>query len=453
MTRYIRSVKQKLQTKINKILPDDRIKVLNDKVTIDGKILFSYSDKSIKYSKLRYYERNKEDVVGDNFSLTILLTHENLRILNPSMYNPPSSASIVFGMFRSISPNVDALVIGSNDNKIEDNTIYITYDLFKKLIIINSEEGADKKLKVKSRISPFLKNYYSLEIEIPELKRDYSVLLDEAIINGKISQEDIIKMTDGLNTSQNREIVIEQQITKQAQWLLDSMQLIIDEENLTTPTARELGNKFFGFTKNSIKGPEDLMEKILTKYGQNIIFGVPKLINVSKYIKSKEDGVSNSQVDIFLINNLSDIEIVELKRTDKPLLEFDSRRNKFHISKDLSMAVSQCERYISALYKENDKEYTIGNKTIREYLESQVGGIIQLNICRPTSLVVMGSIQRISKPYEKLTKNIRDKITKKSYNSNSTRAYKEIKSAYKNVQITTYSELIEGARLRAQNVD
>ena len=65
----------------------------------------------------------------------------------------------------------------------------------------------------------------------------------------------------------------------------------------------------------------------------------------------------------------------------------------------------------------------------------------------------MGSIQRISRPYEKLPKKIRDKITKKSYNLNSTRAYKEIKSAYKNVQITTYSELIEGARLRAQNID
>jgi hypothetical protein len=41
-------------------------------------------------------------------------------------------------------------------------------------------------------------------------------------------------------------------------------------------------------------------------------------------------------------------------------------------------------------------------------------------------------------------------VTKKSYDKNAEQAYQELKGSYRNIQVTTYSELIDTARLRLQ---
>ena len=225
---------------------------------------------------------------------------------------------------------------------------------------------------------------------------------------------------------------------------------IIDEPHFTKTKAKNLGNSIFGFSKISISGPESLMEKILTKYGQNIIFGVQALLNTKKYVISSQ-GHSKSQFDLLLINTLSDIEIVELKRPDEVLLDYDASRGKFYPSKTLGMATAQSERYISALYKENDPDLKIEGKTIRDFIYSQIGGTVTLSICRPKALIVIGTIQKIVKPYSELPEKLKTKVTKVNYKKNAEDAYKEIKASFKNIDITTYTELVEGARLRLQS--
>jgi len=450
MPRHIKTVPEKFQTKLSKVPTDGRLSVTRNSIKVDNKVLLTFSDTQVKYTTTRYYESKKEDVIDEDFTVIILLDHDTLNLFSTSLYNPPRKCKTIIKLFSDENPQINSIVIGGSENKVDGNVVYIKYDTFHTFSLINNEEAVDKNVRIKARVQPFLQTDFNLEIEVPETNRNYSLLIDEAIASGKLSSEDIIKVTNQLGIGDATEIVIEQQITKQAEWLLNSMQEVVDEEELSKSKAQELGKRIFNIPKNQISGPEDLMEIILTKYGKNIIFGVPALLNVNSYIKSKQLGVSNSQIDIILINHLSDIEIVELKRSDKPLLEYDSNRGKFYISKDLAMAVSQCERYISAFYKDNDDQYTIGTKTIREFIIEEVGGAIELSICRPTSLVVMGSIQRITKPYEKLSTKAKSKISKAEYNANAERAYKELKSAYKNVQITTYTELIEGARLRLQ---
>jgi hypothetical protein len=331
-------------------------------------------------------------------------------------------------------------------------TIFVTYSLYLTLVSINKEEGKDKTTRVRNRVAPFLKDNYKLESENVTTERDYSLLFKELIASKKFTQIDIVALTNELGSGEYNEIVIEKQINKQAEWLLNSIQEIIDEKDLNKIKAQELGNRLFNFPKTTISGPEGLMEKILSKYGQHIIFGVPGLLNIKQYVVSST-GLPNSQFDIILINNLSDIEIVELKRPDEYLFDYDSDRGKFYMNKTLGIATAQSERYISSIYRENDTDFTIDGKTIRDYINSQVGGTVTLSICRPKALIVIGAIQRLAKPYEELSNKDKEKVSKEDYIKNLETAYKELKSSFKNIEITTYSELIEGARLRLQLAD
>ncbi len=449
MGKPTKSVFDKLRTKLSKLATDQKIKITKTQVKIDRRVLFKYSSVEIAYTKLRYFPSLKEDIKEEDFKATIILSHQTIQILTGNICNPPKGVTHVFNMVHYLNPDIDHIIIGTNENKIEGKNLYVTYELYSILIAINREEGQDKITRVRNRIAPFLQDKYNLESDESTTERDYGLLLNEIVASRSFSQADIASMTNELESGEINEIVIERQITKQTEWLLDAMQTIVDDPDLTIGKARNFGHDLFGFPKTSISGPEDLMEKILTKYGQHIIFGVPALLNIDKYVISSE-GLPRSQFDIILINYLSDIEIIELKRTDEYLLDYDTSRGKFFMSKSLATATAQAERYISAIYKEHDMDLTIDGMSIRDYITSQLGNTITLSICRPKALIIMGAIHRLVRPYEDLSSNIKAKVTKTNYIKNSDTAYKEIRASFKNIDIVTYSELIEGARLRLQ---
>jgi hypothetical protein len=145
------------------------------------------------------------------------------------------------------------------------------------------------------------------------------------------------------------------------------------------------------------------------------------------------------------------VEIVELKRPDIEVLDYDKSRNKFYPSKSLSVAIGQSERYITTLYKDNDEKFKINGKKIKDYIESKVGGSIELSITRPTALIIIGTIDKFVKKYETLGEDIRNKITKKKYYNNAEQAYRELRSTHKNIKIITYTELVDGAELRLKS--
>jgi hypothetical protein len=449
MGKPTKTVEEKLKTKLSKLREDSNIKVTSKQVKVGKRVLFRYSLKEIAYTKVRYFPSLKEDIKDEDFTAVILLDHPTLKLLSGNICNPPRGVGKVIEMVRHLKPSINKIVVGSEENKVKGNTVYVTDDLYSTLVSINKEEGVDKVTRVRNRVAPFLKESYALEGEEATTERDYSLLLQEIIATKKFSQKDIVELTSDLEGGEYNEIVIEKQINKQAEWLLSSIQTIIDVPELPKAKAQELGNKFFNFSKISISGSEDLMEKILTKYGQNIIFGAPALLNIDKYVVSST-GLPKSQFDILLITPLSDIEIVELKRPDEYLLEYDTGRGKFYMCKTLAIATAQSERYISALYRENDSEFKIDGKTIREFIQAQVGNTITLSICRPKALIVIGTIQRLARPYQSLSVADKAKVTKKDYDKNLETAYKEMKASFKNIDITTYSELLEGARLRLQ---
>lgn len=439
---------EKLDTKIKNLSTDARFIKTSRTVKFGDEKLFDYNKSAVRYGYKRCYISKVDPIASEDFKVTILLNEENLSLLSSNITNPPQIARTVIELFRkSLAKDFDTIILGNSENKIVDKTVFITKELYNVIGEINKEEGKDRNARFLNRTIPFLKTYYGVEPKIKQVERDYTLLLKELIASGTVNQEDIISLSQKLDAGNNSDIIIKQQVHKQVEWLIESLQTIIDEPKLNRAKSKELGNKYFGFLKTEINGPEHLMEKILTQFGQYTIFGSPVLLNTDKYVVN-ELGLPRSQFDIILINHLSDLEVVELKRPDIPILDYDEGRNKFFASKELSVAISQAERYISAVYRDNDEEYKIDNLKIREYLNREIGGSMTVEIARPSALIVIGSYQSIAADYDLLPERIKKKVTKENYEKNYWMAYKELKGAYKNINITSYSELIESARTR-----
>jgi hypothetical protein len=449
MARQLKTPQEKLKTKISNLIANDiSIKEIKQKIRVGNKVLFSYDNNLITYTKNRYFPSKIENLIEENFEVCFPLTGENILLLGANISNPPKGAKLLIDLFRKTNkPNLNKITIGSSTNGIFENSLSVTKEFYENITKINKEEGKDKAVRFNNRVKPFLKANFSILSSDLTVERDYSLLLEEIIASGQVSQQDIIELTSKLEQGNSINVVIEKQLIKQAEWLIEKIQEILDEGKITTQKAKDLGNLHFGFPKTSISGPEHLMEKILTKYGKYTLFGVPVLLNTDKYVINVR-GLSRSQFDIVLINHLSDIEVVELKRSDTTVLDYDEGRNKFYASKDLSIAVSQAERYISAVYRENDDEYKINNQKIRDFLNTEIGGVMTVEIVRPKALIILGSFLTLAPDYEKLEDKTKRKVSKDVYILNYLQAYKELKEAYKNIHILTYSELIENARTR-----
>ena len=452
MASYKKTPLEKLKTKLNRLTSEPEIKEQNKKIKVRNKILLEYSSRLIKYSKRRYYPSKIDDLVEEYFVVKIPLNHDNLNLLGSNPINPPFGARKIIDLFRNVSATTfDSITIGASQNKITGNAITITKELYDTILKIDKEEGKDKKARFTSRIAPFLKSDYNLSVSNTSVGRNYSLLLQEMIASGELTKTDLMALSDKLESGEINQVIIEKQVKKQVKWLIETIEELLEDTNLNLTKAKEFGKEKFGYSKVSITGPEHLIEKILSDYGQFTLFGVPALLNTDKYVLAS-GSQSRSQFDLILITHLGDIEVVELKRTDETILDYDSSRGKFYPSKSLSIAVAQAERYVSAVTKDNDEEYKIDGKKIRDYINDQVGGTAFIETVRPTGLILIGSWQTLTKDYNKLSAETRKKVSKTDYNDNGLRAYREIKSSYRNLKVLNYSELLEHARTRLEMV-
>lgn len=452
MARYLRTPQQKWITKLNNILKEDGFSDNNGLIQFNGQTVLTYTNNKINYTKWRYFPRQAEQLVELDFEVEIPISHETLNLLGVSPINPPNGANIVLRVLSKVTEdNYDKIIIGSEENSIDGSEVSVDLELYQTIVSINKEENVEKAVKIKNRAIPFFMEEYGIEADLENIDKDYSLLLKEVINSGEITQNDLSKIASKLESGEVNEVVIQKQINKQVSWLIDSIETILEEDKLTIPKAKKLGNEIFGFLKSDIKGPEQLLEKILTKYGQSALFGVPALLNTNKYVINPQR--SRSQFDLILVNHLGDIEIVELKRPDSILLDYDSNRGKFFPTKDLAIALAQSERYISAAYKDNDQEYLIDGKTIRLFIQEKIGNNIFTESVRPTAIIIMGSWAKLSKDYSKITAKAKQKITEEDYNDEALVAYRELKQSFKNIKIMTYSELLEHARTRLELVE
>lgn len=448
--KFLKTAKEKLETKLAKLSIDKNVIRKKNSFYVNKKLLLKITNSELLYGIYRYKPANEEkiSIVNNLDSVRIKITHENLDFLNTNILNPPNKVNVVFSVFKQLEGKTIKHIVLDNQNKIDNDTIHIDHENYKDLIKIDREESIEKSQKVFNRFIPFLKSNFNVVSDELNSNIDYSLLLKEIIASKQINQQDIINLTENLENGSTNQVVIEKQITKQTKWLIDTIEEILEEKNLTTIKAKAIGNQKFGFLKTAITGPEHLMEKILSEYGQFCIFGVPALLNTNKYVIRK--GRSRSQFDLILINHLGDVEVVELKRPDKHLLEYGGGRGKFYPTKDLAIAISQTERYLTSLYKDNDVEYKIDGKTLREFLNEQIGNTLHVETIRPKGLIIMGSWENLCVDYDSLDDKTKAKVSKADYNADSLQAYKELTASLKNITILTYSELLENARTRLE---
>lgn len=448
-----KTLEEKLNTKIQKFVTDNEHKWVeydNNSLKFRGDVIVTITKQCddlfvFSYWLQRVSFNSIPPIYTKEFNIDVWITESNINILSSNLFKPPHRAENIFSIFKNII-SIDTIKIWFPDS-YQSNCLSVSNWLYSFFSKVFAEETKDKNIRIKNRFFPLVKRSIDT-INFPnniENTRDCSLMLEELLGSCDLSDSKLLPLVKRINVWESSQIVIKQQIEKQTEWLLDVIRKILDENNLTKLKAKELGNKFFWYTKNSISWPEHLMEKILSDYWQNIIFWVPKLLNTDKYIIW---GFSKVQFDIILIDILSDIEIVELKRTDEYILDFDSYRKKFYPTKALSIAIGQSERYITTVLKDNNPDYTICWKTIREFIEDEIWWTIELKITRPSALIVIWTHSRIVKPYSMLTSTIKWRITEKEYVENAELAYRELRNTHKNIKITTYSELIDAAELR-----
>ncbi|WP_185204390.1 Shedu anti-phage system protein SduA domain-containing protein [Chryseobacterium sp. C3] len=448
--KFLKSPKQKLATKINKIKKDSNVKIKRNEFYVDDILLLKVLKDKLIYYSFRYKPNNIEKVseVKNLDSIKILIDHDTLDILNVNILNPPNNINKIYNVFKDIEGLTIRNITIGDYNKIDGNDLYINLDTYHIIVKIDNEENIEKSQKVFNRLVPFLKSDFNLLTNSLVSNRDYSLLLKEIIASGEINQEDLINLSNKLAVGNSNQVVIEKQINRQTKWLIDTIEDILEEDNITVPKAKDIGNTKFGFLKTSIIGAENLMERILTEYGQYCLFGVPALLNTNKYVI--KSGRSRSQFDIILINHLGDIEVVELKRPDKYLLKYGGGRGKFYPSEDLAIAIAQTERYITNFHKDNDPQYKIDGKSLNDFLNDKIGNTLHIETIRPKGLIIMGSWKKLCPDYESLDTKLQNKLKKQDYINDSMQAYKELTNSLKNITILTYSELLENARTRLE---
>lgn len=453
MPVYKKTPFEKLETRIGHIDFDDDIQIENRTVEVLGNKILHYSESSIDYTQFRYFPSRVESITADRYCVSIPLTHDNINLLSSNIINPPKEASYLTRQFEMLTDlQINKIVIGAESNKVENRNLYITKDLFTLFKAIYKEESRDKILRVNQRSLPLIRTNYSIECPTRNniLTPNYSVMLQELLDSGSLTDKDFKSLIEKLNSGTTNKIVIEHQISKQVSWLISTIQKIIDEPFINKQRAKDLGKELFHFKKSDINGEEQLLELILANYGKNTLFGVSGLLHTKKFVQNA-NGLPKCQFDLILVNYLNDIEVVELKRASQTVLDYDQNRNKFYPSKDLSIAIAQAERYISTFHNGNNTEYMIDGKTIRDFVQYQFGGILDLQICRPKALIIIGTSQSLTCKYE--NSKAKAYVSKDDFTNNGNISFNELRNSFKNINILTYSELLDTARLRLGTID
>ena len=101
MPRVIKTPFEKLQTKVRHLISDDSSLVNdNSQVSNDWRVLFTYSEESIKYTKTRYYPTKIIHFDEEQHEVILPLTNENLKLLSSNISNPPTWVRVIVDLFN-----------------------------------------------------------------------------------------------------------------------------------------------------------------------------------------------------------------------------------------------------------------------------------------------------------------------------------------------------------------
>jgi hypothetical protein len=105
--KYLKTEKQKLDTKLLKLKSDKNVVKKNNSYYVDNKLLLTIRKNEIEYSSYRYKPNNIDKVskVTNIDNVIIEITHETLEILNSNILNPPNNINKIYAVFKHLSSN------------------------------------------------------------------------------------------------------------------------------------------------------------------------------------------------------------------------------------------------------------------------------------------------------------------------------------------------------------
>ena len=131
---------------------------------------------------------------------------------------------------------------------------------------------------------------------------------------------------------------------------------IIDINKVEIMDIVELGRKIIKKDKTVLKefpsteiGRENIWQQYFNKYGTYLLFGSIRLEPQKCLSKEFTKECNNKYPDILTCNRFGFLDVIELKRSDKYLFNFDSSHNKFVPTPYLSSALSQLNGYLQII--------------------------------------------------------------------------------------------------------
>ncbi len=124
--------------------------------------------------------------------------------------------------------------------------------------------------------------------------------------------------------------------------------------------------------------------------------------------------------DLVLVDIYGYIDFYELKKTDTPLLQYDSSHKTYFWSKQISMVISQVADYLQKA-RENSIAYS---KSIKDQTATEEFEGINVNIINPRAIIVVGNSSELNTP------------NKKNH-------FKNLRESLKDIEFVLYDELLD----------
>ena len=181
---------------------------------------------------------------------------------------------------------------------------------------------------------------------------------------------------------------------------------------------------------------ESTWQKYFEKYGTYLLFGSVKLDPQVCLDKEKTKEFNNKYPDILTRNRYGFIDIIELKRSDVELFEFDNSHKKFVPTSYLSSALSQLNGYLQTIpYAFNVDDAK------KQSLECASG------------MLIAGSEDKILKDSTELKKWINENnISDDDLKFMVRQELRKLNYSYSHIQIVLYDEVINTLELFINNI-
>ena len=188
-------------------------------------------------------------------------------------------------------------------------------------------------------------------------------------------------------------------------------------------------------TYQEVKQLESVWQKYFEKYLLYLFFSYRKILPKVE-LKNIETG-QKSFPDFIGVNHYDGVDAIEIKTHLKDILIWDSSHNNFAFSSEMSKAIIQTINYMDAI-ADSKFQKRAHKRELLEYLN------VDENLSRPRGIIIISSNDKIYKRRSKLSEDQEKQLQ---------RDFTKLRNSIHNIQIFTFSEILDIASKYAENFD